>query len=153
MNLSRRTRRVLFVIALIALVCAGVFGTGRVHLAVAQDAPAAQSGPTTPDTPNVPDIDLPLPNVIVNTTDLTAAIDGKCDLWEALQAVFQANYGLSPTYHECTAKVGGMNIIAFSVIGGTITVPASGSYSDLPFVHGETVILGPITIAGAGSSA
>ena len=64
---------------------------------------------------------------------------------------FQANYGMSPTYHECTAKATGMNIIAFSVVGGTITVPAVGPRTDLPFVHGETVILGPITIAGTGA--
>ena len=89
------------------------------------------------------DIPLPLPNIIVNTTAIADdPNDGKCDLWEALQAVFQANYGLSPTYHECTAKPDAMNIIAFSVIGGTITLPtAPGTRTDLPFVHGNTVIL------------
>ncbi len=46
-----------------------------------------------------------------------------------------------------------MNIIAFSVVGGTIKVPAVGPRTDLPFVHGETVILGPITIEGDGASA
>ena len=67
--------------------------------------------------------------------------------------MFQANYGLSPTYHNCTAKADAMNIIGFSVVGGTITVPTVGPRTDLPFVHGETVILGPITIAGGGSLA
>jgi predicted outer membrane repeat protein len=116
-----------------------------VALSFRRSAPAALAAPN---------IDLPLPNIIVNTTAIADdQFDGKCDLWEALQAVFQANFGLSPTYHECTAKVGAMNIIAFSVVGGTITVPAVGPRTDLPFVHGETVILGPITIAGGGVSA
>lgn len=110
---------------------------------------SAQAAPATPD------FDLPLPNIIVNTTAVADdANDGKCDLWEALQAVFQANYGLSPTYHECTAKVNAMNIIGFSVVGGTITLPtAPGSRTDLPFVHGNTVIVGPIAIAGGGAAA
>ena len=146
MNPSPRPRRWLLVAALLAaavVVAAGAIGPGTVRPVSA-----------APDTPDAPNLDLPLPNLWVNTTNLTAdPSDNKCDLWEALQAVFQANYGLSPTYNNCTAKVGGMNIIGFSVIGGTITVPASGSTADLPFVHGETVIVGPITIAGAGGSA
>ena len=120
-----------------------------VALGLASIGTAARVTQAAPDTPT---IDLPLPNIIVNTTALTDdGADGKCDLWEALQAVFQANYGMSPTYHDCTAKATGMNIIAFSVVGGTITVPAVGPRTDLPFVHGETVILGPITIAGTGA--
>ncbi len=142
MNASRRTRKGLLIYALLAIVAVSAIGLGPTRLTIA-----------APDTPNAPNIDLPLPNIWVNTTAVTAdPSDNKCDLWEALQAVFQANYGLSPTYNNCTAKVGGMNIIGFSVVGGTITVPASGSYSDLPFVHGETVIVGPITIAGTGTS-
>ncbi|HTP07445.1 MAG TPA: hypothetical protein VMP08_04295, partial [Anaerolineae bacterium] len=138
-------RPLFFVVGVIVLFSALVSSARLVPRAVA-------ASPTV--SPTTPAIDLPLPNIIVNTTDLTAdPNDGKCDLWEALQAVFQANYGMSPTYHECTAKVGEMNIIAFSVVGGTITVPASGPITDLPFVHGETVILGPITIAGGGGSA
>ncbi len=130
--------RKLLIVAIIAVVAIGVSGSIR------PAAPAVAA----------PAIDLPLPNIIVNTTAIADdPSDGNCDLWEALQAVFQANNGLSPTYHECTAKVTGMNIIAFSVVGGTITVPASGPITDLPFVHGETVILGPITIAGGGASA
>lgn len=154
-------RRNILIGLLLALLVIGLLGAARVTVAqdgpTAQDtvtAPEAATTPEAPDAPTAPDLDLPLPNIIVNTTALTADPgDGKCDLWEALQAVFQANYGMSPTYHECTAKVGGMNVIAFSVVGGTITVPAVGAYSDLPFVHGETVILGPITIAGSGASA
>jgi 6-phosphogluconolactonase (cycloisomerase 2 family) len=105
--------------------------------------------------PATPDFDLPLPNLIVTTTAIADdPSDGKCDLWEALQAVFQANSGLSPTYHECTAKVNAMNIIGFSVVGGTITLPtAPGSRTDLPLVHGNTVIVGPIAIAGGGAAA
>ena len=143
--MSKLLRNWLLVIALIVVFTLAItIGQLPNHTA------AAAAG----DTPAAPALDLPLPNVIVNTTALTAdPSDNKCDLWEALQAVFQANYGLSPTYHECTAKVGGMNVIAFSVIGGTITVPTSGPITDLPFVHGETVIVGPITIAGGGSSA
>jgi predicted outer membrane repeat protein len=110
---------------------------------------------STQAAPATPDFDLPLPNIIVNTTAIADdPNDGKCDLWEALQAVFQANYGLSPAYHECTAKVNAMNIIGFSVIGGSITIPtAPGSRTDLPFVHGNTVIVGPIAIVGGGSAA
>jgi 6-phosphogluconolactonase (cycloisomerase 2 family) len=114
----------------------------------------AQALPDAPGAIDAPGIDLPLPNIIVNTTGIPDdPNDSKCDLWEALQAVFQANYGMTPTYHECTAKPNAMNIIAFSVVGGTITVPAAGPRTDLPFVHGETVIVGPITIAGSGAAA
>jgi 6-phosphogluconolactonase (cycloisomerase 2 family) len=98
------------------------------------------------------DLDLPLPNVIVTTTALANdPSDGACDLWEALQAVFQANYGLPPTYHECLAKPDAMNIIGFGLnaMGGVITIPPSGDLSQLPMVHGNTVIVGPIAIQGS----
>src|SRR5512143_1441129 len=75
-----------------------------------------------------PSIDLPLPNITVDTTAIANdQSDGHCDLYEALMAVFYANYGMGPTYHECTAKVAAMNIIAFSAVGGTITLPTSPS--------------------------
>ncbi len=46
----------------------------------------------------------PTPNLFVTTTAVVNdQNDGKCDLSEALQAIVQANIGMSPTYHECTA--------------------------------------------------
>ena len=48
----------------------------------------------------------PTPNLFVTTTAVVDdPNDGKCDLREALQAVFQANFGLSPIYHECAASM------------------------------------------------
>jgi 6-phosphogluconolactonase (cycloisomerase 2 family) len=119
----------------------------------ADNAQPIQPSAVSPETAKaLAALDLPLPNVIVTTTTLANdPADTKCDLWEALQAVFQANYGLSPTYHECTAKTDAMNIIGFGLdaIGGSITIPASGSVTDLPMVHGNTVIVGPIGIQGS----
>ena len=92
---------------------------------------------------------LPIPTLYVTVNTLTQnAADGQCDLWEALQAVFQANFGLSPTYHECTAAIG-PNVIAFggAAAGSTITL---GATEDLPFVWGDTTILGPDVINGSG---
>jgi DNA-binding beta-propeller fold protein YncE len=91
----------------------------------------------------------PTPNLFVTTTAVTNdSLDGKCDLWEALQAVYQANSGGSATYHECTANTG-PNVIGFGagVSGGTIAIVL---HQDLPFVHGDTTIVGPITIDGGG---
>jgi 6-phosphogluconolactonase (cycloisomerase 2 family) len=90
----------------------------------------------------------PVPTMLVTTTTIANnAGDGQCDLWEALQAVFQANFGLSPTYQDCTAAVG-PNVIGFSpaVLGSTLQVPSTVNNGDLPFVWGDTTILGPITI-------
>jgi predicted outer membrane repeat protein len=89
---------------------------------------------------------------LVTLTVTTTAIaddpnDGQCDLWEALQAVFQANFGLDPTYHECTAT-SGINVIFFGVAGPIVMPTAPGSRTDLPFVHGNTTLQGPVTIEG-----
>ncbi|MCP6768762.1 hypothetical protein NL529_28365, partial [Klebsiella pneumoniae] len=81
-------------------------------------------------------------------TAVTEALDGQCDLAEALQAIVNANLGNTPTYNECSAAVG-PNVITFSgaAAGGVIQVP--GNF-DLPFVWGDTTIQGPVAIAGGG---
>ncbi len=89
-----------------------------------------------------------LPTTIpVTVTTVTDALDGKCDLVEALKAVVYANLGMSPVYHECTASTG-ENIITFTgaAAGGTIALTM-----DLPTIWGDTTILGPVTIRTAPS--
>ena len=84
--------------------------------------------------------------------------DGQCDIWEAMQAIFMANYnGSAYTYHECSAN-SGANTIQFNVSGaikmktGAQALPP-GMRTDLPFVHGDTTFLGPVTFEGDGIEA
>src|SRR5262249_36774003 len=87
-----------------------------------------------------------------NTTAVADdSLDGNCDLWEAMQAVFQSNFGSNPVYHECTASAG-PNVIGFSgaAAGGTIAIPVN---MNLPFAWGDTTLLGPIAIDGGGLGA
>ena len=99
----------------------------------------------------------PVPTLFVTTTTIANdPNDGQCDLWEALDAVVQANLGNSPTYHECTAVANGPNVIGFSgaAAGGTLLVPPANTINasvDLPFVWGDTTILGPVTIKPAAT--
>ncbi len=89
----------------------------------------------------------------VNTNTISDnANDGKCDLYEALQAIVQANLsGQSATYHECSA-VAGLNIVTFG--GAAAANPiAMTTTKDLPFVWGKTTIMGPVTIIGIGKPA
>ncbi len=119
----------------------GAFASSQASL-----APSANEG--HPMAVNAPDFDLPLPNIYVETPTISGELDGKCDLYEALQAVFQANSGGSPDYMDCKAKANAMNIIGFSLntAASTITIPPG---MDLPFIYGETVIVGPIAIQGS----
>ena len=96
----------------------------------------------------------PVPTIFVTTTALTDdPNDHLCDLYEALQATFMANYYGTSVYHECAALVG-PNVIAFSgsASGGTISFALPPNTKDLPFIHGDTTILGPITFDGGGSA-
>ncbi len=93
--------------------------------------------------------------ITVNTTDiLDDANDGKCDLYEALQAAFtQKSSGNSPTiYHECTA-FGGAKEILFSgaAAGGVITMPTGPGSLNLPFINDDLTITGPVILDGAGA--
>jgi 6-phosphogluconolactonase (cycloisomerase 2 family) len=91
----------------------------------------------------------PVPTIIVATTTIADdAGDGQCDLWEAMQASFLADFDATPTYHECTAALGGANVIGFigPAAGGTIQIPKTVHSGDLPFAWGDLTILGPITI-------
>ncbi len=93
------------------------------------------------------------PNIVtVTTTALTKSLDGACDFAEALQVIFQVtDGGGSNTYNECSAGPG-QNEIVFSgaAAGGVITIPTLGA-PDL-WVHGDTVIMGPVTFNGGGSA-
>lgn len=96
--------------------------------------------PTTPET-------VPVPTLIVNKLALTNdPNDGKCDLWEALKAAFD-----SAPYHGCNAN-SLPTVIGFSadILGGTIQLPASGGYPDLPMIRSNVTIIGPITVNGGG---
>jgi len=89
---------------------------------------------------------------VATTAIANDANDSQCDLWEALQAISQAVGGGAPTYHECTASASA-NIITFvgAASGGTITLPLSPNpNTDLPFVRGDTTLMGPVTLSGGG---
>jgi DNA-binding beta-propeller fold protein YncE len=92
-------------------------------------------------------------DIAVNTTAIADdPEDGACDLWEAMQAIYQANSGLDPAYHECEAGPE-ENVISFegSAAGSTIMIPTGSALrTELPFVHGVIVIRGPITLHGGG---
>ena len=123
----------------------GVNPVPQPALASSIAGPAA-SAPAAPSLGLLPS---PVPTLFVDTTSIADdPNDGHCDLWEAMQAVFQANNGLSPTYHECTALQNVPNVIGFSgaAAGGTILVPHNVGSGDLPVAHGDTTILGPVTI-------
>src|SRR5579859_1588971 len=110
--------------------------------------PAAAAQPAAIASPLGP-LPSPTPTMLVTTSAVADdPNDGKCDLWEAMQAAFQAQADLSPSYHECTAALGGTNVIGFSpaVLGGTILVPDNVGSGELPFAAGDLTILGPITL-------
>ncbi len=91
------------------------------------------------------------PIIVTLTTFPDDPSDGQCDIWEALQAIYQANNGGNPTYGNCTANVGA-NVIQFNV-SGAIKMPPPAGYglsgrTDLPYVHGDTTIQGPVTFDG-----
>ena len=108
------TRHILPITKLVRLFSALVFTISAIGIAplsqAAQAAPvlpaAAQPDPVAGPTPS-PSAGLlpsPPPTLYVTTTSIANnGSDGQCDLWEALQAVFRANFDLSPSYNECTA--------------------------------------------------
>jgi predicted outer membrane repeat protein len=90
----------------------------------------------------------------VDTTDVVDdPNDGRCDLFEALQAAFgQKSSGDSPTeYHECTAFAGAKEVIFTGpAAGGTITIPSGPGSLDLPFITDDVTITGPVILDGGG---
>jgi predicted outer membrane repeat protein len=91
---------------------------------------------------------LPSPFLITTLAVTDDPIDGKCDLYEALQAGYQANSGGNATYHECAAASGPIVIgFAPSLVGGTVKLDGKA----LPFIHDNTTIIGTgVTIDGGG---
>ena len=102
----------------------------------------------------------------ITTVNTTAVADnpgdGKCDLYEALQAIADANAGTDidgngvDAYHECAAGIG-PNAIVFAgpAAGGTIKLPLSlfsGLFTGLPYVTRDVTITGPVVIDGGGSA-
>jgi hypothetical protein len=102
MKLSHRSRRLLFALAIIALASAGVLGSGRAPLVVAQDAPPRPKPPIRQTSPT----SICRCPTSSSSTDLTAAIDGSAIMGGAASRL-SGHHSPSPTYHECTAKVGG----------------------------------------------
>ena len=91
---------------------------------------------------------LPSPFLITTLAVTDDPIDGKCDLYEALQAGYQANSGGSTTYHECSTASGPI-VIGFApiLVGGTVKLNGK----ELPFIHDNTTIIGTgVTIDGGG---
>src|SRR5258706_14791501 len=75
---------------------------------LAQAAPV--SGPVA--APALGLLPSPPPTILVNTTAVTNnALDGKCDLWEALQAAVYADINNAASYNECSAALRGKNVI------------------------------------------
>src|SRR5450432_1238772 len=147
-------REGLFRLLLVIMVLSGALWLGPLPPA-AQAAPApagagsrAQVAAARPaPNPPLPDPD---PTLVVTTASITdVPNDGKCDLWEAMQAVVNAELEINNgAYHECQAQLGQPNVIAFSgtLQGGTIVVPASINGGELPYAWGHETILGPITL-------
>ncbi len=104
--------------------------------------------------------DIPTPLVVTTLTLANDAQDGQCDLWEALKTAFDLEYsdGSTTSYHECSAAgavVAGSTVIAFSpsIWFGTIQLPAPDPYPEFPFINGNVLLLGPVTIDGGGKDA
>ena len=109
------------------------------------------------------------PALALSTTTVNTIVisdnpgDGKCDLWEALQAI--ANYndkvdsdnnGSIKTYHECSTG-SGPHLVVFNgaAAGGTITLPINlhnRPFSGLPFITDNVTISGPVVIDGGGAA-
>jgi len=107
---------------------------------------------------------LALSTTTVDTTTIADdPDDGKCDLWEALQAIANYNDGADSdsdgsisTYHECSTGAG-PHIVVFSgaAAGGTITLPTDlidRPFSGLPFITDNVTITGPVVIDGGGAA-
>ncbi len=107
---------------------------------------------------------LALSTTTVNTTSISDNPgDGKCDLWEALQAIANYNDGVDSdnngsikTYHECSTGPG-PHLVVFSgpAAGGTITLPTNlhnRPFSGLPFITDNVTITGPMVIDGGGAA-
>ncbi len=106
---------------------------------------------------------LALSTTTVNTTAIADNPgDGKCDLWEALQAIANYNDGVDSdnngsiqTYHECSTGPG-PHLVVFSgpAAGGTITLPTklydNRPFSGLPYITDNVTIMGPVVIDGGG---
>src|SRR5258708_20591319 len=122
---------------------------GAIGLAPVSQAALAAPPPATAHAPAAGLLPSPVPTILVTTTTIANdPNDGQCDLWEAMQAAFQATADLSPSYHECTALVNVPNVIGFSgaAAGGTIEIPDTVGGGELPFAAGDLTILGPVTI-------
>jgi predicted outer membrane repeat protein len=95
---------------------------------------------------------------MVNTTAVANdKNDGKCDLWEALQAVVDYNNGSDidgngsiATYHECTTGAG-PHFIVFGGAAAAGTISMNPALSPvLPWVSDDVTITGPVVIDGGG---
>src|SRR5216683_6087664 len=117
-------------------------------------APARVAAAKPAQNPPLPE---PFPTLLVTTVTIADdPNDGQCDLWEAMQAVVNAELGISNgAYHECQAQAGQPNVIGFSngVQGGTIVVPTNINGGQLPYSWGNETILGPITLKEASTDA
>jgi hypothetical protein len=95
--------------------------------------------------------------LVVNTANLsptdTGAMDGFCDLREAMQAAVDAhNSGQNAQFNECQASPGPTFItFAPNVAGQTITLAPGNDI--LPYVNHNMTITGPIVLSGGGRPA